>query len=231
MSLKPKSLSDRIISQEEVENLLKDKFETMNVQFEEELNGQIELYKYKVDEKDVYITKQDAKLYQMIGNRNIEEKIIESKEAIDKAKEFLRKWDVDNIKETYYQEMENTLTISFAAVQEDVICYPDLIKIKVALDNGEILMVEANGYIFNNTHRVINPVNDESKAKEKINPNLNVENTRLAFIPTESKDEVLCYEFLGSIEDKRFLVYINADTLVTEKIYILLDTPGGTLAI
>ena len=127
--------------------------------------------------------------------------------------------------------MENTITISFAAVQEDVICYPDLIKVKVALDNGEILMVEANGYIFNNTRRVINPVNDESKAKEKINPNLNLENTRLAFIPTESKDEVLCYGFLGSIEDKRFLVYINADTLVTEKIYILLDTSGGTLAI
>ena len=79
--------------------------------------------------------------------------------------------------------------------------------------------------------RVINPVNTEQTAKEKINPNLNIEKTRLALIPTESKDEVLCYEFLGSIEDKRFLVYINADTLVTEKIYILLDTSGGTLAI
>ena len=127
--------------------------------------------------------------------------------------------------------MDNTLTISFSAVQEDVICDPDLINVKVALDNGEILMVEANGYIFNNTHRVINPVNDESKAKEKINPILNIEKTRLAIIPTESKDEVICYEYLGSIEDKKFLVFINSETIVTEKIYILLDTPGGTLAI
>ena len=203
----------------------------MNVQFIEELNGQIELYKYKVDENEVYITKQDGKLYQMIGNRKVEEKIIESKEAIDNAKEFLKKWNIESIEQTYYQEMDNTLTISFAAVQDNVICYSDLIKVKVALDNGKILMVEANGYIFNNHLRVINPVNTEQTAKEKINPNLNIEKTRLALIPTESKDEVLCYEFLGSIEDKRFLVYINADTLVTEKIYILLDTPGGTLAI
>lgn len=231
LSLKPKSLSDRIISQEEGENLLKDKFGTMNVQFIEELNGQIELYKYKVDENEVYITKQDGKLYQMIGNRKVEEKKIESKEAIDNAKEFLKKWNIESIEQTYYQEMDNTLTISFAAVQDNVICYSDLIKVKVALDNGKILMVEANGYIFNNHLRVINPVNTEQTAKEKINPNLNIEKTRLALIPTESKDEVLCYEFLGSIEDKKFLVYINEKTLVTEKIYILLDTQGGTLAI
>ena len=231
LSLKPKSLTDRIISQEEAESLLKDKFETMNVQFIQELDGQIELYEYNVDDIDVYITKRDGKLYQMIGNREVNEKRIDSKEAIEKAKDFLKLWNIENIEETYYQEINNTLTISFAAIQENVICYPDLIKVKVALDSGEILMVEANGYIFNNSFRVFNPVNDESKAREKINSNITVEKTRLAIIPTESKDEVLCYEFLGTIEDKKYLVYINTDTLVTEKIYILLDTPGGTLAI
>ena len=79
--------------------------------------------------------------------------------------------------------------------------------------------------------RVFNPVKSEDDARKVLNENIKIENTRLALIPTESKEEVLCYEFKGIIEDKEFLIYINADTLVTEKIYILLDTPGGTLAI
>ena len=170
-------------------------------------------------------------LYQIISDRNVSEKNLDSKEAVEKAKEFLAKWDIENIEETYYQEIENTLTISFAALQENVICYPDLIKVKVALDNGDILVVEANGYIFNKHSRVFNPVKSEDDAINILNKDIQVESSRLTIIPTESKNEVLCYEFKGKVEDKTFLVYINADTLVTEKIYILLDTPGGTLAI
>lgn len=231
LSLEPKSLTDRIISQEEVESLLKGKFETMEVQFIQNIDGQIELYEFKVGNKEIYITKRDGKLYQLLSDRKVEEKKIESKEAIEKAKEFLRKWNIENIEETYYQELDNTLTISFATIQDNVICYTDLIKVKVALDNGEILMVEANGYIFNNTYRVFNPVITEDEAKQKLNENITIKNLRLAIIPTESKDEVLSYEFMGTVEDKKFLVYINAQNGITEKIYILLQTQGGTLAI
>ena len=33
------------------------------------------------------------------------------------------------------------------------------------------------------------------------------------------------------MEDKEFIVYINIETGVEEKIFMLLDTPGGTFAI
>lgn len=231
LNFKAKNLENRIISQEDAETLLKDKFETMKVQFVQEVKGQIDLLEFNVENMNVYITKQGGKLYQMISDRNVSKKRMDSKEAIEKAKSFLQSWDIQSIEETYYQEIDNTLTISFAIIQDNVICYPDLIKVKVALDDGEILVVEANGYIFNNHLRVFNPVKSEDDARKVLNENIKIENTRLALIPTESKEEVLCYEFKGIIEDKEFLIYINADTLVTEKIYILLDTPGGTLAI
>ena len=51
----------------------------------------------------------------------------------------------------------------------------------------------------------------------------------LAIIPTDSKDEVLTYEFKGTVEEREFLVYINTDTLEEEKVLIILETPGGTL--
>ena len=122
------------------------------------------------------------------------------------------------------------VTISYAAIEEDVIIYSDLIKVKVALDDGEIMTFEANGYIYNHKDREINPSRTIEEARETLNSGINTTNERLAIIPTDSKDEVLTYEFKGTVEDQEFLVYVNANTLVTEKIYILLETPGGTLA-
>ena len=122
------------------------------------------------------------------------------------------------------------VTISFAAVQEDVVVYSDLIKVKVALDNGEIMTYEAIGYVYNHKERDITATKTIDEARDVLYKDLEIENERLCIIPTDSKDEVLVYEFEGVIDDNRFLVYVNANTLVEEKIYILLETEGGTLA-
>ena len=53
----------------------------------------------------------------------------------------------------------------------------------------------------------------------------------MAIIPTEWKTELVCYEFKGKVEEREFLVYINADTGKEEDILVILDTPGGTLTV
>lgn len=59
------------------------------------------------------------------------------------------------------------MTINYAAVQNNVIIYPDLIKVKVALDNGEILGIETTGYLNNNEKRNLSNSNIISKEKAK----------------------------------------------------------------
>ena len=39
--------------------------------------------------------------------------------------------------DTYYLKNDNTATINYAFKQDDVTMYPDLIKLKIALDNGK----------------------------------------------------------------------------------------------
>ena len=57
-------------------------------------------------------------------------------------------------------------TINYAAVQEGVLLYPDLIKVKIAMDTGEVCSVECTGYIFNHTKRSnIIPKITEQQAK------------------------------------------------------------------
>ena len=65
---------------------------------------------------------------------------------------------------------------------------------------------------------------------KNINKKLEINNERLAIIPTEWKTELLCYEFKGTVNDKQFLVYINAESGREEDILIIRDTGNGILA-
>lgn len=236
LTLKPAYLTGNILSSEEVETELRKKLDIETITYKEEQDGKIPLYIYEVKLKNIetvktlYATKDDGKVYQMISDRKCKNESITVEEAKAKATQFINSLGIDNIIPTYFLKADNMITISFAATQNDVIIYSDLIKVKLALDNGEIMNFEANGYIYNHKERDINPKKTIDEARNSLYNEIKIENERLCIIPTDSKDEVLVYEFEGSIEDKKYLIYVNADTLVQEKIYILLDTPGGTLA-
>ena len=116
-------------------------------------------------------------------------------------------------------------------MQDNVIMYPDLIKVKIALDNGEVLGIETTGYLNNHTTRDISNIKiTEEEAKKDLNKNLEIISSGMAVIPTEWKSEILCYEFKGKVEDKEFLVYINAENGREEDILIITNTPNGILA-
>ena len=62
-----------------------------------------------------------------------------------------------------------------------------------------------------------------------MNRDLQISSEGLAIIPTEFQTEILCYEFKGKVDDKEFLVYINAENGREEDILIIINTPNGTL--
>ena len=239
LNMQPKSLSNNEVTKDQAkENIIKI-FKEENIETLEELedsNGTIDLYNFKLklknepDIKNISITKKDGKLYLMISDRKVEEEKISMEEAESKGLEFLKSIGIDNVKENYYLKTENFAIINYAALQDNVVLYPDLVKVKVALDTGEICSVEAQGYIFNHTTRDdITPTISIEKARKIINKNLNILSEGVAIIPTESKSEVLTYEFKGKIDEREFLIYVNAKTGEEEKILLILKTEGGTL--
>ena len=236
LTAKPEFLNGNILSSDEAKNLVKEELNIESIEFKSEQDGRLPLYVFETKLsgfdtlKTLYVTKEDGKVYQMISDRKSTIENISIDEAEKKATEYINNLGIYNIVPTYYLKSENIVTISFAATQDDVIIYSDLIKVKVALDNGEIMTYEANGYIYNHKERNINASKTIDEAREVLYKDLTIENERLCIIPTDSKDEVLVYEFEGIIDENRFLVYVNANTLVEEKIYILLETEGGTLA-
>ena len=166
----------------------------------------------------------------MNTNRNVSTEVITQEEANEKGKQYLENKGFPNMKETYYLKQEGIVTINYAYMQNNVIMYPDLIKLKVALDNGEILGIETTGYLNSHEERNLQEVKiTKEKAKESLNKDLQILSENLAMIPTEYKTEVLCWEFKGKVEDREFLVYINTQTGKEEDILVILNTPNGTL--
>ena len=163
-------------------------------------------------------------------NRDVTAEILSNEEADNKGKEYLEKRGYTNMKETYYLKQEGIMTINYAYVQDGVVMYPDLIKVKVALDNGDILGVETTGYLNNHTVRDISNIKiTKEETKKTLNSQLNIESEGMAVIPTEWQTEILCYEFKGKVDDTEFLVYINAENGREEDILVIKDTPNGIL--
>ena len=208
--------------------------EISNLGFSE--NATIPVYDFSVttnnDENiSISVSKKGGHIVNMNSNRDISAEIISQEEANEKGKEFLNSKGFTNMKETYYLKQEGIVTINYAYMQDNIIMYPDLIKVKVALDNGEILGIETTGYLNNHTQRDISNIKiTEAEAKKDLNKNLEITSSGLAVIPTEWQTEILCYEFKGKVEDKEFLVYINVENGREEDILIITNTPNGTLA-
>lgn len=198
-------------------------------------NGDIVVYDFTAKLKDgniltIAISKKGNHIVVANNNREIKEEKISQDEANEIGKKFLESLGIPNMEPTYYLKQGGAVTINYAYTQQDVTIYADLIKLKVALDNGEILGMETSGYLNNHTERNLEtPGITLEQAQETLNKNLEITSSGLAIIPTEWKTEVFCYEFKGKINDTDFLVYINAKTGKEENILVIIETPNGIL--
>ena len=135
-----------------------------------------------------------------------------------------------NMKKTYFTENSGVATINYAYEQDGIVIYPDLIKVKVALDNGEILGMESMGYLNSHTERTIPEVKiTEEEALKKINENTELENIRLSVIPTEYQKEYTCWEIKGRVEERDYLVYVNVENGRVEDVLMIINSEEGTI--
>lgn len=207
--------------------------EVQNLGYSE--NATIPEYNFSVktaseDSVSISVSKKGGHIIYMNSNRGVNTEIISQEEANSKGKEFLNNHGFNDMKETYYLKQDGIVTINYAYIQNNVVIYSDLIKVKVALDNGEVLGIETTGYLNNHIQRDTSKVKiSKEEAKKTLNKDLQINSEGLAIIPTEYKTEILCYEFKGKVDDREFLVYVNAENGREEDILIITNTPNGTL--
>ncbi len=177
------------------------------------------------------VSQQAGQVVWMINSRNIGDAGITARQAGDRAARFLEERGFKEMESTYYETRGNVAIYNFAATQGGVILYPDLIKISVALDNGQVTGLDATGYWMSHRARKLPaPALTAEQARGKLSPRLdNVTPGRLALIPKTPDTEVLTYEFQGSLDGDVFLIYINALTGEEEQVLRVIRTNNGVL--
>jgi spore germination protein len=154
-----------------------------------------------------------------INNREVKESKISLNKAAEKATQFLKENKFEKLELFESVQYDKMGIFTYVTVLDGVRVYPDAIKVKVALDNGQIIGFAAEEYLRNNHDReVAEPAIALEEAKKETNPNLKVMEERLAIIVNDLNEEVLCYEFLGMLGNDTYRIFINANTGEEEKI-------------
>lgn len=201
-------------------------------------SGPINTYSYKVTFKNVPdnqdatidVTQKGGHIFWMLYNRPVEKDGIKIDQAKALGRNFLETHGYKGMVDTYYLKEDNTATINYAYKQDGVTIYSDLIKLKIALDNGEIVGFEAKAYLSAHIVRTIPKAKiSEQQARAMVSSRVKIISSGLAIIPTEYKTELFTYEFKGKLNNQDFLVYINAVNGKEENILMIIDTPNGIL--
>lgn len=188
------------------------------------------------DEKDgtfyVTVSKKGGKVISVVSQGSPQQTRLTLKQAQEKARKFLEDKGYPNMTPTYGQQYDGLAVINFAYEQDGVIIYPDLIKVKISLEDGDIFGFEAMNYIIAHKDRKLEkPSLSMEEARLLVSPNLQINSERLALIPGDGGGEILCYEFKGEYGGDIFIVYINANTGKEEEILKIIDTSNGSLVL
>ena len=217
------------VSRESVDGYIASKL-GFSASFSEEISGNIPAYVFNIkDVGSVTISKFGCVPVQYASSREIGEKAHTQQECVERAESFVAGLGFDGMSAVWASESEDLVYINLAYEKDGVIFYPDLIKVKIALDNLEIMGFDATGFIYNHIARKeFSGVKDKSEVK--VSDKISVTSTRLAVIPTEWNTEILTYEVAGTYEGRIYYVYVDAISLEEVKVMrVIMDGNQGAL--
>lgn len=203
-----------------------------------ECGGDIPCYCFAADaeggaETYLYLTKQGGRVLGMLCSRPVGTATVDVETALETARRFLSRCGFPDMAETYHMTQGGVLTVNFAWRQDGVLCYSDLVKVSVALDNGKVCGFEARGWLSAHCARALPAAAVSAEAARAAVPEgLSVLAEQLALVPSDGQYETLCHEFKCQAPDGRhYIIYVNAQTGAQQKILILLEDASGALTL
>ena len=198
-----------------------------------DIGGTMPSYCFSLGDKTtVSVTKAGGIGYFIETSHEVTRTELSVEQAVEKASLFLKKHGFEGMTENYYETENGICTVNFAYTHDEVVCYTDLIKVSIALDDGHVVWFDARGYLYNHRERdYAKPEHSFEQAEMLISPYLTVTNRRRCIIPSLDLSEKSCYEFkCTGFDDEPVLVYINTENLIEEQILILEISNDSVLA-
>lgn len=176
------------------------------------------------------VTAMGGHVLYMLAQSDVVNERLSREECIQNGLDFLSSRGFGDMSVSFWRKQDGILTVNYAPVMNGVVLYPDLVKLQISLESGEIIGAETGNYIRNHIQRVINqPVVTEQDAMSHINPIMSISGIQLCVIPLD-KTEHLCWEVYANFDgNDTYLIYIDAITGQERTILQLVESDEGVL--
>ncbi|CAB3391970.1 germination protein YpeB [Kyrpidia spormannii] len=175
------------------------------------------------------VTKQGGHVLWYMNDRAVNGEKVDLSTGAAGAASWLRAHGYPVMEMIQADQTDNVGVYEFIPVERGVRLYPDKVTVKVALDNGEVIGLSAKDYVYHHRPRNLPvPTLSLAQAQQRLSPHVTVHEHHLALIPNDEKQEVLAYEFLGTIDRDTYRIYINAQNGDEEGVEKMRREPSGT---
>lgn len=228
---KVKGLSGKEITEEEAGEVLGKVFKNISYyKYNGRTEGKFQTYNFDVitsDNQELYaqVTIQGGHLLTVSGQNVSDVKNIDMATGEKIAKEFAKSNDIENPEIVWSEELNNQAYFNIAPKENGIILYPDLVKVKVDLEYGNVIGYDAISYYTNHTNRTLGSASDVSVS---IPSGFKIVTKRLVLAPLDYNREVLCYEYQCEKEGITYYFYFNAKTGVEENILKVVETTDSS---
>lgn len=177
----------------------------------------------------VQVTKQGGHILWIMPERTPSRVDFDLNQCYDAALAFLSANGYPDVTLSYYQAYDNIAVFNLVPIQDGVLLYPDLIKIQISMETGQVIGLEAGNYLRNHIERELPEVIESLEDALLLATRLEVQKTQLALIP-KLNEEILCHEITGTFMDEPYILYVDAQTGREINLLKIIDVEGGQLA-
>lgn len=224
---------ERELTQAEAEAKLKAFIPAEEIAYTGSSHPEVDCYEFRLVSGGMPIsagvTRQGGHILYLLPETEVTGINLSVEELCDLARAFLISRGYGSMEMSYYSAYGGILTINFAAVQNGVVLYPDLLKLQLSMETGQVIGMDAHAYLRNHRERNIPaPAITAEEAMQRVSPRLKAQSARLCIIP-QNRAEYFCYEIAAGDSTGDFLVYVDAQTGVERDLMQVISRDNGTL--
>ncbi len=230
-----KGLTGNEIEKEEAYQKVDEVFKNIaNLSYVGMTEGNFTTYNFSLTNSDkqnlyVQVTKIGGHILTVSGGVESVNETIDMEQAEKIALDFAKANGIENPEVVWSDTLNSQVYLNIAPVEDGVVLYPDLVKVKVDMESGNVIGYDAISYYTNHTERdlVASGIGIDL-ASEFVDSSFTIISQRLVLAPLDYNREVLCYEFEAMRDGATYYIYLNAETGEEENILKVLETTDGS---
>ncbi|MBL0387789.1 germination protein YpeB [Tumebacillus sp. ITR2] len=158
------------------------------------------------------VTQKGGHITNFMNNREVGDPKLDLDQAGNKALAYLKSKGIHGDAIIRTDQYDSVGVFEIVPMQNDVRIYPERTTVKVALDTGDVVGLVSQDYAFNfKASRQIPAAKvTEADARKYVSPKVQIHEVHRSIVKDELQREQLCYEFIGTMDNDTYKVYISA---------------------